>query len=465
MPILNFREVNRNLINMNIKTLTYYILFGILLLPQLFYAQVDFNKTPDDDLGEIDDAYQEAFFEALKQQAIGNHDRAVEQLKKCLEINTKESVIYFQLGKNYNALKNYSEAEIVLKKAVAMTPDNEWYLDALYETYDEQGNTTKAIEIVEQLTAYHPDYKEDLAKLCFTSKQYDKALALLDDLDKTRGQSRRRDHLRNLIYKATGQSGKQIERLQDRIKESPLTESNYLELIFRYSEANQKAKAYETAQQLLKAKPDSELVHIALYKFYLDDGKTDDAVASMKTVVKSAHIKPNTKVKVLNDFIAFVKQHPEYEADLVEVTNEAANATDTQSKGQLGDYYLAKGDKEKALDHFETAYEQKNDFKSLRNMLLLYVDLKRYNEALNKSNAALDSYPSQPILYLVNGVALNNLNKAKQAVEVLESGLDYIIDDTKMEADFYTQLSIAHTALNNISKAKTFSDKAKQLAN
>jgi hypothetical protein len=39
----------------------------------------------------------------------------------------------------------------------------------------------------------------------------------------------------------------------------------------------------------------------------------------------------------------------------------------------------------------------------------------------------------------------------------------YIIDDNKTEIDFYKQLSIAYTNLNNTSKAKTFSDKAKQL--
>ena len=32
-----------------------------------------------------------------------------------------------------------------------------------------------------------------------------------------------------------------------------------------------------------------------------------------------------------------------------------------------------------------------------------------------------------------------------------------------MEADFYKQLSLAYTTLNNTVKAKTFSDKAKQL--
>ena len=49
------------------KIYTIIFFFGIVLLPQNFYAQVDFNKRPDDDLGNVEDAYQEFFFEALKQ--------------------------------------------------------------------------------------------------------------------------------------------------------------------------------------------------------------------------------------------------------------------------------------------------------------------------------------------------------------------------------------------------------------
>ncbi len=58
---------------------TIHILFfiiGILLIPQPTFAQVDFNKRPDDDLGNVEDEFQEYFFEALKQKGIENYDRA-----------------------------------------------------------------------------------------------------------------------------------------------------------------------------------------------------------------------------------------------------------------------------------------------------------------------------------------------------------------------------------------------------
>ena len=72
-------------------------------------------------------------------------------------------------------------------------------------------------------------------------------------------------------------------------------------------------------------------------------------------------------------------------------------------------------------------------------------------------------YPAQPILYLIHGVTLNELNQGKKASETLEMGLDFVIDDSKMEQDFYKQLSIAYTLQNNTNKAKSLSDKAKQL--
>ena len=79
------------------------------------------------------------------------------------------------------------------------------------------------------------------------------------------------------------------------------------------------------------------------------------------------------------------------------------------------------------------------------------------------SDEAIEIYPAQPILYLLNGVALNGLNRFQEAVDTLEIGVDYLIEDTTMEKDFYIQLSEAFNGLNNLEKAKTFKDKANKL--
>jgi predicted Zn-dependent protease len=314
------------------------------------------------------------------------------------------------------------------------------------------------------LVKYHPDYKEDLASLYIRIKKYDEALKLLDELDENLGVSLTRDAMRNRIYKVTGRKKDQIRNLEKRVNTNPNKESNYLALIFRYSENNEKEKAFQTAKELLEINPNSQVVHLALYKFYLEDNDTDKAINSMKTVLRSTQIKPDAKLKVLTDFVNFVKKNPQFESDLVEATALVSNNSDKKSLIELGQYYLTKGEKEKALSHFEEAYNiEPDNFQVLRNILLLKIDLKQFESAKTQSDDALVKYPSQPLFYLINGVALNELNNPKEASSVLEDGLGYIIDDTKMEGDFYLQLSKAYTLLNNTTKAKTFSDKAKQL--
>ena len=184
----------------------------------------------------------------------------------------------------------------------------------------------------------------------------------------------------------------------------------------------------------------------------------------MKIVVKSPEIKPEAKLKVLTDFVQFVGNNPQYEPDLVEATTLIGDNNNSKTLTELGNYYLNRKDKPKALTYFEAALKiDAENFNLLRNVLLLYIDLQKFEMAEKKSSEVLQKYPSQPLFYLINGIALNQLNKSKQAIDILESGLDYIIDDPKMEIDFYKQLSMAYGLQNNTAKAKTFSDKAKQL--
>lgn len=429
------------------------------MIPQYNFAQ-------NDDLGNNEDRFQELFYEALKQKGIENYDRSIEALLKCIDIDNSVPVLYFELGKNYMQLKNFGATEDALKKAVDKDPYNEWFLDELYGFYALQNDYKNAIKTIKQLVKYNPDYREDLASLYIKSERYNDALEILDELDKEFGISVSRDLMRNRIYEITGRKKDQIKNLEKRVENNPEKESNYLALIFRYSENNEKEKAFETAKELLKINPESQLVHLALYKFYLDDNNAEKAIESMKIVVKSTQITPEAKRKVLTDFIQFVGDNPQYEADLVEATTIVSNTNNSKTLIELGQYHLTKRNKVKALEYFETALQlEPQNFNVLHNVLLLYLDLKKYSIAEEKSSEVLNEYPSQPLFYLVNGVALNELNQPNKALESLKAGLDYIIDDTKMEADFYNQLSKAHTLLNNTVKAKTFSDKAKQIEN
>jgi len=443
-----------------------FIFLGTLLIPQLLLAQVDFNKTPDDDLGDIEDKYQEHFFEALKQKGIENYDRSIKAFLKCIELDDSKSVVYFELGKNYIQLKNFGAAEDVLKKAISKDPDNEWYLNELYGVYEQTNDFDNALKTVKLLVKFHPDYQENLANLYFKNNKFRQALKILDDMDKEYGYAKSRDYLRNQIYDANGDDKDRIENLEERITSNPKDEQNYLKLIYRYSEQNERKNAFSTAQKLLKNIPSSHLVHLALYKFYLEDNETEKAISSMEIVLKSDIVNPEAKAKVLNDFVKFAQDNPQYEERLLEITADVSDDETGKSSAEMAQYYLQKGDKAKALSHYKIALQHDaDDFETIKKVLLLQIDLDMFSDAVALSNEALETFPSQPILYLANGVANNNLQQYKKAVESLEIGIDYVIDNVIMEIDFYKQLSTAYKYLNNIEKSQTFAKKAEALIN
>ena len=72
----------------------------------------------------------------------------------------------------------------------------------------------------------------------------------------------------------------------------------------------------------------------------------------------------------------------------------------------------------------------------------------------------IELFPSQPILYLVNGSANRQLNKLEESIESLLMGLDYILDNKALEIDFYKQLSRAYKQQDNIEASEAFNRKA-----
>lgn len=77
------------------------------------------------------------------------------------------------------------------------------------------------------------------------------------------------------------------------------------------------------------------------------------------------------------------------------------------------------------------------------------------------SAEALETYPSQPFFYFAQGYALNKKAKHREAIEVLEAALDYMLDDIALSNKIYKELVEAYTAINNASKANMYLRKIK----
>ena len=410
--------------------------------------------------------FQTHFYEALKQKALENYSKAIDALVICNSLNSTESAVFHELGTNYFKLKQFENSEFNYQKAIALDDGNFWYKESLYHLYIDQNRFEEAIVALQPLLLRHPDYKQDLVNLYLEAGRYDDALDVLDDLDKTLGVTASRDIIRIELYDLSGDENKRITHLKKRLQETPEEPINFLNLIYAYSKLDKKTEAFETAKAFLNKHPKSHLVHVALYKFYLDAEEYEKAIASMKIVTTSTVVVPSLKVKVLNDFMSFITEFPEYESALLEVTNTVSANTPSRSDLEWADYYYNQKAYLKAIYSYEKALEYDPDnFTIIKNLALLYLETNQFETAVLFTNNQIELYPSQPILYLVNGTANKQLDHLDMAIETLSMGLDYIYDNKKLQLDFYKQLSTTFQLQGNIEASEAFTEKAIALEN
>ncbi len=431
------------------------------------YAQdpTPFADQNVDDLGDVSDQFQETFFEALKQKGIENYELAIVALNKCISLEPTQAILYFERGKNYEALKKYDLAEEDFLKTLSLKPNKESVLEALYEVYYKNRDYEKAENTAKQLIPFNIQYKEDLARIYIATKRYEESLQLLDELDTEKGGDIYRDELRDRIYKLSGNTKGRTDAIEKKIASNPTAEADYLKLIYLYSEQGETKKAYKTALKLKEINPNAEEVNLALYKLYLEDGKTEDAIVAMKNVLESKRITPKAKHRVLNDFLLFVNENPQYEEQLEEaILIFDSQVADSKIYQELASYFINKGINNKALPYLKKALaNDPENIEIIKSTLLVQLDTGAYEDVEEIAADALELYPSQPLLYLTYGVALNRQSKFKDAIEQLEVGIDYIIDDIKMESDFYQQLGEAYIGTGNMTKGQQHIDKANAL--
>lgn len=445
----------------------------ILVFSTLYFTMVltGFAQEPQptDDLGNVTDAFQEYFFEALKQKGIQNYEKAIQALDKAKKAAKgdpeQQSVVNYELAKNHLELKQYEAAETALLESKTLTPGRFDVNQLLYDVYFRSEAYEKAIPVVEELIPVDKVYKEDLANLYVKTARYEEAISLINELDKAVGRNARRDSLRKIVISITGDVSSEISRLQDLTNTDSATEQDYLELIYRFSTEGNTAQAKQVADKLLVRYPDSELVHLALYKFALDSGDNDEAVSSMQKVLGSKSIDENSKYKVLADFMDFTIKNPQYQSALDSALDTFTTSVDSAALWQqLGDYFLQQNKPEKALEFYEKGIaKDSQDYALIKNTLLLQIETGAFERSLALSESALEVYPAQALLYLLKGVSLIGLNQSADAIEALEEGVDYVIDDPKMERDFYDQLSKAYNLQGNASKAEEYAKKARDL--
>lgn len=441
------------------KSIFLAFFLGMFFVPTSFWAQ-----TEPEDIAIDSDAFQDHFYEALKQKGIENYDKAIESLEKCIAIQPNNATLFFELGKNYYNQKKYKDAYDNFEKATQIDSKNRWAWVGMYDVCYDTRDYNQAIIIVQKLIEFKEEYKDDLTSLYMNTQQYDKALTLINELNDKFGKSEQRDIYKSQILQDAKYQGPEKNNLLEQIKKNPKEESNYIELISIYSKSNQEEKALEIAKQLEKEIPTSDWAQVSLFKFHLNNNDGDKAVVSMNKVFASDKIDKKIKHRILNEFLIFTQKNPNYSNELSKAISYFENDKEVKVAKEIGKFYVNKKDWPNAIRFFEMHLKSTSD--DVETGLLLmqsYVEKADFTTLISKSEEWIQLFPTQPQFYYYQGLGYNQNKEHKKAKDILEMGMDYLVDDIATEINFNIQLGEAYHGLGDEKKKEIYFTKANEL--
>ena len=442
------------------KAVTFFLFLVLLCNSVVLLAQTE----PESIVPETD-KFQDYFYESLKQKGIENYDKAITALEYCLKLRPNDAVVYSEMGKNYFGLKNYEQSYSSYEKAAQIDPKNKWFWAGMYDVSYQTKNYNQAITVVNKLIEFDQKYEDDMVSLYMYTQQFDKALVLIEELNEKLGKSDRREMYKTQILAQGKFQNAEINNLLTQIKLNPKEESNYVALIKVYSENNENEKAAEITKKLEIEIPDSDWAQVGLFKFYLDKNEGPKAISAMNVVLASAQIDSKIKHRMLNEFLIFVNKNPQYSPDLEKAIAYFDNDKTVNVGKEIGKFYHSKKQWEKAIPYYEQALKNNSGEDIETNLLLLqsYVETKQFEIVSKKSTSLVEIYPTQPQFYYFSGLANNQLKQFKKAIDMLEVGMDYVVDDVPLETNFNLQLGEAYNGLGDFKKKEQYFAKANQL--
>ena len=107
-------------------------------------------------------------------------------------------------------------------------------------------------------------------------------------------------------------------------------------------------------------------------------------------------------------------------------------------------------------------FETEKTYTLLKQILLATKDNSVLLLKYSKEGIAL--FPAQPFVYLISGSTLNVNREFKKALEILQNGIDFVIEDA-MEVLFYKEMALAYKGLNNKVEERRYMEKFRKLVN
>ncbi|MDT8413497.1 MAG: tetratricopeptide repeat protein, partial [Vicingaceae bacterium] len=225
-------------------------------------------------------------------------------------------------------------------------------------------------------------------------------------------------------------------------------------------------KAFEIYQKILEKDPQNPYAHLSLYDYYKAKNEDEKALEEAKLAFQSPDLDIDTKVQILLSYYSLSDRSATLKKEAFELNKILIKTHPEEAKAYTiyADFLLRENKLEGAKENYLKAIEFDNSRYPIWNQLLLLESELNDKEGLERdSKRAVELFPNQPVPYFFYGILQFEKKNYKEAVEYLEIGKDYVIDNPPLKAQFYASLGDAYNSLKNYSKSDAAYEKALEI--
>lgn len=439
--------------------------FSIIILGSIIFSSCNGRKARFLDTKKNDTIqFTYIYSEALKNKMLGQEINAYNQFKRCLSMKPKSSASAYQLSLLSFEKRDYLSAKKYADFCLSIVPDNEWYLIARANVARELNEKEIYESIYTKLANLFPNnlsYAFELAIIQFNNKNYYEALAILDSLEEEIGINENISFLKNNINFALERyDAIQLELLNlqkaypDSVKYSDMLAEFFLN--FNFPE-----KALLMYQKVLDTDSSNIFAKAGISWIYGKLGKYQDGYPYLLSCIKSDQIMFDRKLKISNLYFDAKNNRLSelYISKIFETLVNDKNITGDFLAKYIGYLYQRKDLSEaeiyalKAINQFPDNYTCWDYY---YNILII----QNRPEALNTfSLKGLEYFPNHATVYFYTGYSYFLLRDYGNAVNYLEMGLDYVVEDQSLNKQFYLTLAESYHSLGKHQQSDSFFDK------
>lgn len=410
--------------------------------------------------------YISLFHDAMRFKAKGRSEEAIAKLEACLAIKQNDDAVYYALSKLELLKGNRTKSAEYILKAAEIDPKNTWYIQELAYMYFEQGDFTKSRDNFKKLVTIEPrnvEWQYGYAEVLVRTGEIEKAIEALNKTEDQVGLNPALSIEKYNLYmnsKSTEKALLELEKAKKMFPNDPQLIATYVD---HYFQTNQQEKAVDMLKELVKADPENGRAHLALADIFLQQKQDQKAFDELTLAFQSPDIDLDTKMKIL---IRVHESSYTIDPKINALANQMVVDYPNESKAHSiqGDYFLRAEKNEEALASYKRALAlDKSQFAIWNQVLIMEYQAKDYQSLYTDGRECAVLFPTNTTVVLLYGVASNQLGKHQEAIDALSVGIEMIVNDKRMEAEFLGQLGEAYFGISDFKKGKEYYTKAIQM--